>query len=128
METTLKHRKAAIELLLVNGAVDATATPLANQEVKISQISNQFLFGCGGFDAVELAGGKPDDGETGKERAAFLSEKLGKLFTGGFNNYATLPFYIGRYEPVEGKPDEARVKAGAKWFIERGIKLKGHPL
>jgi GH35 family endo-1,4-beta-xylanase len=119
---TLKHRKAAIELklLLEDGS------PAANQDVKISQKSHQFLFGCGGFEAVELAGGQPDGSPTPEARAAHLQEKLGKLF--GVNNYATLPFYIGRYEPEEGKPDEKRVKAGTRWFLERGIKTKGHPL
>jgi GH35 family endo-1,4-beta-xylanase len=111
----LQHRKAGAELRLVweNG------TAAANQEVKISQKSHQFLFGCGGFDAVELAGAN-------EARAAFLREKLDKLF--GFNNYATLPFYLGRYEPEEGKPDEARLKAAARWFKDRGVTAKGHPL
>jgi GH35 family endo-1,4-beta-xylanase len=118
-----KHRKAETSLRLVTG----NGTPAANQEVKISQKSHKFLFGVGGFESVELASGKkPDGNPLEKERTAYLQDKLGKLF--GFNNYATLPFYLGRYEPVEGKPDEARVKAGALWFKERGITTKGHPL
>jgi GH35 family endo-1,4-beta-xylanase len=51
---------------------------------------------------------------------------LDKIF--GLNNYATLPFYLGRYEPVEGKPDQARTIAAAKWFAERKVATKGHPL
>jgi GH35 family endo-1,4-beta-xylanase len=117
----LKHRKAAVSIRLMteNGSI-------ANQDVKINQKSHQFLFGCGGFDAVELAGGNPDGSALTGERKTYLQEKLDKLFT--FNNYATLPFYIGRYEPEEGKPDEKRVKAASRWFIEKNIKTKGHPL
>jgi len=122
METNLKHRKAAVNLrlFLENGS------PAANQDVKISQKQNQFLFGCGGFEAVELAGGAQGGEPIDEKRAAHLREKLDKLFM--VNNYATLPFYIGRYEPEEGKPDEKRVKAGSRWFRERNIKTKGHPL
>jgi GH35 family endo-1,4-beta-xylanase len=118
----LKHRKAAVTLRLMT----ENGCPAANQDVKISQQSHQFLFGCGGFEAVELAGGNPDGSALAGDRKAYLQEKLDKLFA--FNNYATLPFYIGRYEPEEGKPDEERVKAGSRWFIERNIKTKGHPL
>jgi len=85
----------------------------------------KFLFGCGGFEAVEpsvlKAGGKSSG-----ERAAFLTERLNKLFN--FHNFATLPFYLGRYEPEEGKPNEEMLKAAALWFKERNIITKGHPL
>ena len=114
-----KHRKAAVRARLVT----ENGKPAANQDVKISQKSHQFLFGGGGFDAVELAG---DGTAVDEARAAFLREKLGKIFA--INNYATLPFYIGRYEPEEGKPDEARLKSSARWFTERNIITKGHPL
>ncbi|MDR0322105.1 MAG: endo-1,4-beta-xylanase [Treponema sp.] len=118
----LKHRKAEIELRLVK----KDGTPVANQEVNVTQKTHQFLFGVGGFEAVELAGGKPGGEAIDEARKSHIKEKLGKLF--GFNNYATLPFYIGRYEPQEGQPDEGRVKAGARWFSERNVTLKGHPL
>jgi GH35 family endo-1,4-beta-xylanase len=118
----LQHRKAAVELRLVGEDGGAAA----NQEVAIRQKSHQFLFGCGGFDAVELAGGKPDGTAVSEERAAFLREKLDRLFR--LNNYATLPFYLGRYEQEEGKPDEGRLRAAARWFKERGVITKGHPL
>jgi GH35 family endo-1,4-beta-xylanase len=122
METNLKHRKAAakLRLLFENGS------PVKNQDVKISQKSHQFLFGCGGFEAVELAGGNKDGTAIDEARAAYIQEKLDKLFS--VNNYATLPFYIGRYEPQEGKPDETRTKAAARWFAGRNVTTKGHPL
>jgi len=122
MELDINHRKANINLRLVT----QDGQPAANQEIKIEQRSHQFLFGVGGFDAVELAGGNPDGGALEEKRAAFLQEKLDKLFA--LNNYATLPFYLGRYEPQEGKPDEKRLKAGANWFAQRNIIVKGHPL
>ena len=126
----LKHRKAEITLKLQK----QDGSPVSNQEVTIKQKAHQFLFGVGGFEAVELAGGKlgmpSTPGIPGEpldpEREKYLREKLGKLYS--CNNFATLPFYIGRYEPVEGKPDEARTKAGANWLKEQGIALKGHPL
>jgi len=122
MENNLKHRKtsAKLHLKLENGS------PASNREVKIVQKNSRFLFGCGGFEAVELTGGTPSGGAIDEIRAAYLKEKLDKIFT--LNNYATLPFYLGRYEPEEGKPDEKRVKLGALWFRERKITTKGHPL
>jgi len=122
MVKNLNHRKAGASLRLVTEG----GQPVANQDVKIEQKSHKFLFGVGGFEALELTGGRPDGTAIDDARAAFIREKLDKLFT--FNNYTTLPFYLGRYEPQEGKPDEKRLKAGARWFQERNIALKGHPL
>ncbi|MCL2271137.1 MAG: endo-1,4-beta-xylanase, partial [Treponema sp.] len=122
MDAKFHHRRAIgrLQLLLEDGS------PVSNRDATVSQLSHQFLFGCGGFDAVELAGGAPDGGVPDAARAAFLNDKLGKLFS--VNNYATLPFYLGRYEPEEGKPDERRTKAAALWFRDRGVMTKGHPL
>jgi len=122
MKTDLSHRKAAIKLRLTN----KSNAPAANLEVKICQKNHQFLFGVGGFEGVELAGGKLYGEPIDDDRKSHLKEKLNKLFS--FNNYATLPFYIGRYEPIEGKPDEDRLKAGARFFNDKNITLKGHPL
>jgi len=117
-----KHRKAAVGLRLVS----ENGSPLAEKEVKIRQKSHQFLFGVGGFDALELAGGRPDGTMPDGQRAAFLREKLDKLFA--LNNFATLPFYLGRYEPEEGKTDEKRTKAATRYFAGRNVTVKGHPL
>jgi len=118
----LNHRKAKLKIKLIK----KDGSPAANQEVKIVQKSHHFLFGVGGFESLELTGGKPDGTPIDETRKAFLQEKLEKLFF--INNFATLPFYIGRYEPEEGKPDERRLKSGAAWFRERNVILKGHPL
>ncbi len=122
MVKNLNHRKANISLKLVTG----NGSPAANQDVKIEQKSHKFLFGTGGFEAIELAGGKLDGSCLDETKAAFIRDKLDKLFA--LNNYTTLPFYLGRYEPEEGKPDEKRLKAAARWFNERNITVKGHPL
>jgi GH35 family endo-1,4-beta-xylanase len=116
------HRKSAVKLRLNyrNGA------SVAKEPVKVRQIRHEFLFGCGGFDAVELAGGKPEGAPLSPEEAAPVRDRLEKIFP--LNNYATLPFYLGRYEPVEGKPDQKRTLAAAKWFAERDVVTKGHPL
>jgi GH35 family endo-1,4-beta-xylanase len=116
------HRKGEIKLRVIR----KDGTPAANQSVRVTQTAHEFLFGCGGFDAVELAGGNPDGTPVSAERAAFLRERLDRIFA--LNNYATLPFYLGRYEPAEGKPDEKRLRAAAQWYKERGIVTKGHPL
>ena len=118
----LKHRKASVGLKLIT----ENGSPCSDREVKIIQKSHKFLFGVGGFEAVEYAGGSHDGSPLESSKAAFLKEKIDKLFK--INNYATLPFYIGRYEPEEGKPDEKRLKAAARFYKERNIKTKGHPL
>jgi GH35 family endo-1,4-beta-xylanase len=107
--------------------------PAASRLVKIRQTGHEFLFGVGGFDAVALMGDMPDAAPTAAPVAAlqaghkaFLRERLDKLFS--VMNFATLPFYLGRYEPSEGKPDEARTLAAAEYFRARGVKVKGHPL
>ncbi|MCL2410812.1 MAG: endo-1,4-beta-xylanase, partial [Treponema sp.] len=110
----------SLRLVLENGS------PIINQNVEIKQTGHQFLFGCGGFEAVELAGGNEDGFALEAEQSAKIQEKLDKLFS--IHNFATLPFYLGRYEPEEGKPDEKRLKAAAEWYKGRGILTKGHPL
>jgi GH35 family endo-1,4-beta-xylanase len=43
-------------------------------------------------------------------------------------NTATLPFYWGQFEPVQGQPRTQRLKKTAEWLLARGCTLKGHPL
>lgn len=112
----IAHRKATVKIQLCR----ADGSPIACQTVKADQISSQFLFGCGCFDAVELF--KTND----PAKKAFLSNRLDnwlKLF-----NYGTLPFYWGRYEPVENHPIDEVTMQGAKFLHERGVTIKGHPL
>jgi GH35 family endo-1,4-beta-xylanase len=120
--SALAHRTSSARLRLR----DSDGAPLARERVKINQTGHAFLFGCGGFDAVEFAGGRPDGTPLPADEAARVEDRLNKAFL--FNNYATLPFYLGRYEPEEGKPDEKRTRAAAEWFAARGVVTKGHPL
>ena len=110
------HRRAEARLKILN----ADGTPAANTPVQIDQVSHQFLFGCSAFDAVALQAVK-DDGTK-----AFLRERMEKWLK--LFNYGTLPFYWGRYEPVEGQTAYAETMAAAKWLREKGVRVKGHPL
>ena len=58
-----------------------------------------------------------------KVKAELLNEKILNLC-----NFITLPFYWGRFEPVQGKPDTQRILKTAQWFVNRGCLVKGHPL
>lgn len=116
------HRKSSVKLKFHH----PDGSPVVNQPVSINQTQHQFLFGCGGFDTVELLGGNIDGTAITQERKDFLQDRVDKIIA--LNNYVTLPFYLGRYEPEEGKPDEGRMIAAAKWLSERGIVTKGHPL
>ncbi|TFB67533.1 endo-1,4-beta-xylanase [Cryobacterium sp. Hz9] len=97
---------------------DTSGSPLTNTEVVVSQVSHAFGFGNIGFDFLRLANGEPDEIGT---------ESLADLYADLFNT-ATLPFYWGRFEPVRGAPDTARLQQTARWFRQRGVTLKGHPL
>jgi GH35 family endo-1,4-beta-xylanase len=108
----IEHRTADVTL-----TVTADGVPLAGREVVVAQRDHKFLFGCTGFDFIPLANGSP----------APADEHLADLWFGLFN-FATLPFYWGRFEPVRGRPDTERLRATARWFADRGCVVKGHPL
>ena len=61
-----------------------------------------------------------------EEKKAFYKDRMDKWVK--VFNYATLPFYLGTFEPEEGCPQtESRMQA-AKYLTERGVTVKGHPL
>jgi GH35 family endo-1,4-beta-xylanase len=117
--------------------VTVDGVPYAGSEVVVAQRDHAFLFGCIGFDLVDLAnsatgatgtagaaGGSDPAGAAAERRAAErLADQWFELF-----NFATLPFYWGRFEPVRGRPDTRRLLAAAQWFVDRGCLVKGHPL
>ena len=111
-----EHRKADARLQVLH----PDGTPVSRRSVSVHQVSHRFLFGCGAFDAVELMKAQ-DVGEK-----AFLEERMGKWLS--LFNYGTLPFYWGRYEPVEGQTAYTETLAAAKWLREKGAQVKGHPL
>ncbi|MCR5432144.1 MAG: endo-1,4-beta-xylanase [Lachnospiraceae bacterium] len=110
---SLSHRKVKKELILK----DAQGNALANKQVKIEQTSHSFLFGCGAFEFLRIfREGKTDE-------VMDITSKWLELF-----NYGTLPFYWGRYEPEEGKPDQETLMKTAMYLQDRGVRVKGHPL
>lgn len=110
METT--HRKVNKRLRFT----DEHGNPLSNREIGIRQVNHAFLFGCGGFDFMPyvLKGG---------DEYKQLTDGWLEVF-----NYATLPFYWGRYEPEEGKPNKDALMKTAQYLKDKGVKVKGHPL
>ena len=108
------HRKASASIRVL----DANGNALANRRLRLEQRRQDFWFGCGAFDAVPYANGKADD--------PFFRDRVEKWLA--LFNYGTLPFYWGRYEPEEGKPEtESRMNA-ARFLVGRGAAVKGHPL
>jgi GH35 family endo-1,4-beta-xylanase len=115
------------DLIKQNRTAQATVTvsvagmPLANRQVTVAQVNHKFLFGSIGFAFIPLANGLLH-GED-KEKIELLEKEWLALF-----NFATLPFYWGRFETVRGKPGTERLMTTARWFADRGVALKGHPL
>ena len=115
--------------------VDATATvvgpdgaPAAGLDVVLEQRRHAFAFGNIGFDFVDLANGveaSPANVFGGAARAS--AERLVDLWLDVFNT-ATLPFYWAGHEPERGRPQTERLLAAARWFRDRGVAVKGHPL
>ena len=112
-----EHRKARQVLKMT----DASGRPLAGRKVRARLTRHEFLFGTGGFFTVPMtAGDLPAD------RQAYLDNIYGewkKTF-----NYATLPFYLGRYEPEQGRTMEAPTMKAAEKLTGDGKAVKGHPL
>jgi len=106
----LEHRTAEVTLTVIGPG----GGPLANAEVTVRQVRHKFLFGCNVFLL----------GRCGSPR---LERAYRRRFS-GLLNYATLPFYWGAYEPVEGAPAARRLAEMARWCRDNGIAAKGHPL
>jgi len=104
-----RHGSAVVTL------TDASGSPLPHTDVVVEQVRHAFAFGNIGFDLIGHANGEDDQ--------ARLAEDWLALF-----DTATLPFYWGRFEPRQGDPDTARLRAAARWFADRGVRVKGHPL
>ncbi|OJV81551.1 MAG: 1,4-beta-xylanase [Cellulomonas sp. 73-92] len=118
----LAHRTARTDVTVTG----ADGRPLAGAEVTVAQRRHAFTFGNIGFDLVALANDEPEAGPDGGGAHHHLA-RLAELWLDLFNT-ATLPFYWRRFEPERGRPDTARLLRGARWFRDRGVALKGHPL
>jgi GH35 family endo-1,4-beta-xylanase len=121
----VQHRKGSVTLTVR----EPDGRPAVDRVVTVAQQRHAFPFGNIGFDFVGLVGGPdPAVGVEGFGGATATDlDRLGGLWLNLFNT-ATLPFYWGRYEPRRGAPDVARLTRTARWFTERGVTVKGHPL
>jgi endo-1,4-beta-xylanase len=110
-DTTMDHRRATASIVVRH----PDGTPAADTDVIIEQTNHRFSFGNIGFDLIDHANGTE------------LRDQLAADYLALFNT-ATLPFYLGDFETVEGKPATERVLTAARWFSDRGVRVKGHPL
>ena len=108
----LAHRQANARLRVLN----PDGTPAVRREVSVDQVSHQFLFGCGAFDAVELM--KTQD----EKKQAFLRERMEKWLA--LFNYGTLPFYWGGFDGEEGKPNTEVLKKAAEFLKSKGLNAR----
>ncbi|PVZ93350.1 1,4-beta-xylanase [Amnibacterium flavum] len=120
----MKHRIADATVTVLG----ADGQPLADTEVTVEQTRHAFSFGNIGFDFIPLANNETEErplffGSASLARLPELADQWLELF-----NTATLPFYWAPFETERGKPDTARLRKTAEWFIERGVTVKGHPL
>ena len=126
--TRLPDARRADAVITVRGP---DGQPLAHADVQVEQAAQEVAFGNIGFDLIPLANGEADPDAHGVETfgGARLEglEHLAEQWLALFDT-ATLPFYWGRFEPVRGRPDTARLLTTARWLRERGVAVKGHPL
>lgn len=114
---TPAHRLVDLEIRILG----SDREPLARQPLRITQQRHAFLFGCTGFEFIPQANDELEGEDL--EMARRLEHHWFELF-----NAATLPFYWGWFEPVRGAPDTERLRTTARWLIDRGATIKGHPL
>jgi len=108
--------------------LDVDGQPLSDREVTVEQRAHAFSFGNIGFDLITVAteeAGVPRSapGGASPDRAAGIADLWFDVF-----NTVTLPFYWGAFEPARGRPDTSRLHQAAKWFVDHGCRVKGHPL
>ncbi len=108
----ISHRKVSKRIRFT----DASGNPITGREISIKQKNHAFLFGCGGFDFIPYV-------MKGEEEYKQVTDSWLEIF-----NYATLPFYWGNYEPVEGQTGKDLLMKTAEYLKDKGVKVKGHPL
>jgi len=99
------HRRGRVEVTLR----DAAGVALSGAEVTVRQVRHDFQFGCT---------------SVGLDR----DEQTRELWLDLFDTATLAEFYWGRYEPVPGEVEKERVEKLARWYADRGVRLKGHPL
>jgi endo-1,4-beta-xylanase len=96
--------------------------PIPFREASVEQTRHKFQFGANwGKGFVQFANGEAE----GKARE--LAEARNERFLALFNQ-ATLPFYWAFFEPERGRPQTERLMNVARWYKDRGVRVKGHPL
>jgi len=111
-DTRFAHRLGRARLTVLG----PDRVPRRDATVTVEQVRHAFGFGNIGFELIPLANGEDRD------RAG-----LAALWLDLFNT-ATLPFYLRSFEPERGHPETQRLETAARWFRERDVALKGHPL
>ncbi len=120
-----RHRTVRADLKLVG----RDGEPLRGAPVTVEQARHAFGFGNIGFDFIGLANddaapsGPTSSGGASPDLMPRLVEAFFDLF-----NAVTLPFYWRNFEPRRGQPDSTRLMRAARWFIDHGCTVKGHPL
>ncbi|MFD0484053.1 endo-1,4-beta-xylanase [Kineococcus sp. GCM10028916] len=123
------HRLASSEVTVLG----PDGAPFADREVTVSQRRHEFLFGCIGFDFIAHANGEDPTAVAGSSSffgSSAPAEQVEDLAHAWFElfNTTTLPFYWGEFEPRRGQPGTRRLLQTARWFADRGVTVKGHPL
>lgn len=96
--------------------VRAGGEPLADADVRVEMVRHEFGFGNIAFELLDHVDGRaPGD------------ERLARLWLEAFD-LAILPFYWAQFEPEGGSPRTERLQRAARWFAERDVRVKGHPL
>jgi len=113
----LQHRKAARKLVIK----DAQGNVVTNRSIHAKLTRHKFIFACGAFFTSPML--DPNVPEELSEHFRGYWESWKELF-----NLGVLPFYQGRYEPVQGQTQEESTMRAAKFLQENGRKVKGHPL
>ena len=99
------HRRGRAEVALR----DAAGVALSGADVTVRQVRHDVQFGCT---------------SVGLDR----DERTRELWLDLFDTATLAEFYWGRYEPVPGEVEKERVEKLARWYADRGVRLKGHPL
>ena len=117
-EVDLGHRFGDVLVTVL----DVNGQPLSDREVTVEQCAHAFSFGNIGFDLITVASEEADAPQP-PDRATGITDLWFDVF-----NTVTLPFYWGAFEPQRGRPDTNRLHRAAKWFVDHGCRVKGHPL
>lgn len=124
---SLDHRKSTKRVQLV----DVNGNAYSNIKVNLQLTNHEFLFGSGAFDVlpateVEEIGNVNFYQDKVVNKKEFYQERVDKWLE--LFNYGTLPFYWGGFEPEEGHVlTDSRMRA-AKYLVDHGARIKGHPL